>query len=87
MSNAGSMFQAAEAIVQKGMTPKEIKAALILRGVSIKEIAETAGVTSGAVSQTIYQYRRNGYRGLRIRKFIALALNRRVDEIWPDDSA
>ncbi len=85
MNIAGSAVQAVKANEHKGMTPREIKAELILRGISIKEIAALAGVTSGAVTQTIYQYNYISYRGHRIRKFIALALNRQVEEIWPDD--
>jgi len=70
----------------KGMTPQEIMSELKLRGVTIGDIAGIAGVSHSAVSQTIRRYSCNRYKGRRIRPIIALALNRRVEEIWPDDA-
>jgi predicted transcriptional regulator len=69
------------------MTPREIRAELYLRGVTIGEIAKLAGVTRSAVSQTIRQYSYSRFKGRRIRPFIALALNRKESDIWPDDAA
>lgn len=66
-----------------GMTPNEIKAELVLHGVKMVDIAKKAGVTSGAVHQTI---NRNGgnYKGYRIRKYIAEAIGKPVEMIWPE---
>jgi len=69
----------------KGMTPREIRAEMVLRGVKLKDIANRAGVTVGAVHLTIYSVGRN--KGRRIRPFIAEAIDRKVSEIWPDDAA
>jgi lambda repressor-like predicted transcriptional regulator len=68
---------------QKGMTSQEIKSELILRGISIKNIADQAGVTGAAVTQTINQYPYSRYKGLRIRGYIAEALGKNIDDIWP----
>lgn len=85
MSNAGFQCPAAcQQQQQPGMTPREIRAELMLRGVTVKQIAAEAGVTSGAVTQTISQYNGNSFKGYRIRGFIARALGRTVNEIWPD---
>jgi len=71
---------------QKGdMTFNEIKHELTSRGITLNEIAKVAGVTVSCVYQTIKKYRSGQYKGRRIRPYIALALNKRVDEIWPDD--
>lgn len=70
------------AIIKTGMTPKEIRAELVLRGITVREIAKLVGVTGSAVSQTICQNTR--YKGRKIRPFIALALNKKVSDIWPD---
>lgn len=72
---------------KRGMTPREIKAELVLRGVTMGEIAKRAGVTRPAVSQTIYQYEYRTFKGRRIRLYIAEAIGRSVSEIWPDDAA
>ncbi len=82
MKNAGSKRQVLPSTA--GMSPRQIKAELILRDVSIKEIAIAAGVTSGAVTQTIHQYNGKRFKGYRIREIIAQALGRTVEEIWPD---
>jgi lambda repressor-like predicted transcriptional regulator len=70
----------------KGMTSREIMNELDLRGVTIGDIAKIAGVSHSAVSQTIRQYSYSRYKGRRIRPIIALALNRKSEEIWPDDA-
>ncbi|WP_287962504.1 helix-turn-helix domain-containing protein [Alcanivorax sp.] len=65
----------------KGLTPAEIKAALLLRGVSQTEIAEAARVERSRVSEVI-----NGRRTTRrIREAVAKALGRDVEAIWPDE--
>lgn len=74
-------------VLQKGMTPREIRAELILRGVTQRQIAKLAGVTPGAVTQTIHQYEYISYKGRRVRQYIALALNKKESDIWPDDAA
>ncbi|HWP96444.1 MAG TPA: helix-turn-helix domain-containing protein [Syntrophomonadaceae bacterium] len=85
MSIAGSECRADEAIKEHiGMSPREIKAELILRGISVKEIAETAGVTSPAVTQTINHQKGSSFKGYRIREVIAKALGKPVNDIWPD---
>jgi len=68
-----------------GMTPREIRAELIRLGVQVKEIAQQAGVTPSAVSQTIAQY--GLYKGYRLRPYIARAIGRSEGEIWPDHAA
>lgn len=82
MSNAD--FHKAADLQQRGMTPREIRAELMLRGITIKQIAAEAGVTSGAVTQAISQYEGSSYKGYRIREYIARALGRNVNEIWPE---
>ena len=70
-----------------GMTGNDIRAALLLRGFTLKMIADEAGVTIGAVTQTIHRYSCSRYKGYRIREYIAKALEKRVEEIWPDTRA
>ena len=70
---------------KKGMAPREIRAELILRGITIKEIAKQAGVTHSAVSQTIAQYGK--YKGYRLRPYVARAIGKNESELWPDDAA
>jgi len=70
---------------QCGMSPVEIKAALMIRGITFKKIAADLGVTSGAITQTVHQYQSGKkYKGFRVRQYIAQALNKQVDEIWPN---
>ena len=65
----------------KGLTSAEIKAALLLRGISQTEIAEASGVERSRVSEVI-----NGRRTTRrIREAVAKALGRDVEAIWPDE--
>lgn len=63
------------------MSPNEIRAALMLRGIKVKDIAGQVGVVPQAVSMVISG--RHTYKGYRIRPFIASALGRTVEEIWP----
>lgn len=65
----------------RGMTPREIRAAMVLRGVKIKDIAEEAGVTPAYVHHTINGTGRN--KGYRIRPYIAKAIGKKEEEIWP----
>jgi len=69
----------------KGMTSREIRAEMVLRGVKLKDIADRAGVSISAVHQVIYSVGRN--KGYRIRPYIAEAIGRTIKEIWPDDAA
>ena len=68
----------------KGLSPNEIRAELILRGIRVKDIAKEAGVAPEAVSMAISGKSRN--KGYRIRPFIAKALGRNTGEIWPDEA-
>lgn len=62
------------------MEPNEIKAHLILKQITLSSIAKKLGVTRGAVSQVIHNIHSNP----RIRKAIADALEKPVNEIWPE---
>lgn len=83
MRNTGALAKSSTAC-HKGMTSREIKAELILRGISVSEIATAAGVTTSAVSQIINQCPSSRYKGYRIRKYIAQALNRSIQSVWPE---
>ena len=63
------------------MRPEEIKARLILRGITQAEIARRLKVSRGAISQVISGQERNQ----RIRKAIARALGLKVSDIWPEE--
>lgn len=67
----------------RGMAPNEIKAELVLRGIKMADIAKKAGVTDGAVHQTIKNQKDRRYKGYRIRNYIAEAIGKPVEEIWP----
>lgn len=69
----------------KGMTPREIRAEMYLRGVKLKDIANEAGVSTGRVHQVINSIGRN--KGYRIRPYIAKAIGKTVEEVWPDNAA
>ncbi|MEW6273739.1 MAG: helix-turn-helix domain-containing protein [Bacillota bacterium] len=66
----------------KGMSPNEIKAELVRRGIKIKDIARQAGVSGEAVTMAISG--KYTYRGRRIRPYIARAIGRPESEIWPE---
>jgi len=68
----------------KGMTPREILAEMVLRGVKQVDIAKEVGVTPGFIHQVIYSIGRN--KGYRVRAYIASAIDKSVEEIWPDDT-
>lgn len=82
MSNTGALA-AKDIGAHKGMTSRQIKAEMILNNITVKDIAHQAGVSISAVSQTITQYPSSRYLGLKVRPYIARALNRKVEEIWP----
>lgn len=68
----------------RGMTPREIRAEMVLRGVKMVDIAREAGVTPGMIHQVVYSIGRN--KGFRVRPFIAEAIGKTVEEIWPSNS-
>lgn len=66
---------------KQGLSPNEIRAELIRRGIKIKDIAEQAGVTGEAVSMVISN--KSTYKGYKVRPFIAKAIGKPVNCIWP----
>ena len=61
------------------MSPLEIKILLLRVGITQTSIAKKLGVTLGFVNQIV-----NGQRHTkRVRKAIAKAVGRRVEELWP----
>lgn len=65
------------------MTPQEIRIALILKGVTQRDIARRLKVTDGAVSQVIY----GDAISARIQDAIAEIIGQQVEQIWPRRSA
>ena len=65
------------------MTRQEIKAALILKGISMAEIARKFKVQPTVVSQIVA----GRSRSARIQKHMAKLLGKKVKEIWPDGLA
>ena len=65
------------------MTRQEIKAALILKGISMAEIARKFKVQPTVVSQNVA----GRSRSARIQKHMAKLLGKKVKEIWPDGLA
>lgn len=63
------------------MKPREIKADLIRKGVTLKDIADEAGCSLSQVSMCISG---NGLY-LNVRELIAKALNKKVHEIFNKD--
>lgn len=63
-----------------GWTEPEIRAAMALKRVSRKNIAEASGLTGAAISNAITGTR----QGLSARKAVADALGVPVTVIWPD---
>lgn len=57
---------------------------MVLRGVKLKDIADEAGVSIGLVHLVIYGIGRT--KGYRIRPYIAKAIGKTVEEVWPDDT-
>lgn len=62
------------------MTPRAIRAELILRGVLQQDIAARLHVNHSAVANTIA----GRIKSERIRAAVARAIGRSVDEVWPD---
>jgi len=67
---------------EEDVTPREIRAALVLADIKQANIARMLGVTRAAVSNTIAGRRRKP----RIRQAIALAISKPVDAVWPPES-
>ncbi|OUN00482.1 MAG: hypothetical protein BAA04_08260 [Firmicutes bacterium ZCTH02-B6] len=65
------------------MTPREIRAALILRGVKQRDVAQELGVSEAIVSQVISRKRTSE----RIERAIARAIGRPVHEVFPKEVA
>ena len=61
------------------MTPSEIKAALVLKGVKMNEIAHKCNVRPTTVSQVIA----GRTKSIRIQFEIARTIERDFHEIWP----
>lgn len=67
---------------KKYMSNHKIKALIVLNRTSVSEIARRAGVTRQWVSLVV-----NGHKtSRRIRKAVASAVNKRVEDLWPDAS-
>ena len=65
------------------MTPREIKAALILKGITQTAIAKKLGVLTCTVGQVIA----GRSKSARIAKQIAEELGLKVEDIWPEQVA
>lgn len=63
------------------MTAREIKAGLILKGVTQTAIAKEAGISQTLVSLTIQGVERNR----KARAGISKALDMPIQEIWPEN--
>jgi transcriptional regulator with XRE-family HTH domain len=64
------------------LTPQEIKANLILKGITQASIAKKLGVTESLVSMVIHGKVKNS----EVRKAIAKAIGKPVREIFPKSS-
>jgi lambda repressor-like predicted transcriptional regulator len=64
------------------MTPLEIKIELLKAGISIRQLAKQQGVSHTAMSYTIHGIN----KGFKLRKAVAQAIGKRVEEIWPPES-
>lgn len=64
------------------MSPREIKAAMVLAGVSLTRIARELGVSKGFVSQVVSGHRRT----LRVQKAISASIGRFVEEVFPPET-
>jgi transcriptional regulator with XRE-family HTH domain len=65
------------------MTSREIRAALILKGITQASIAEELGVSASMISQVIDGKKRSE----RIQHAIARAIDRPVHQVFPDEIA
>ena len=61
------------------MKPNEILAALMLKGIRLVDIARRFNVTRGVVSNIIH----GRTQSRRIQAAIAKAIDKDVDEVWP----
>jgi len=68
-------------MTNQGLSPNEIRAELIRKGIKIKDIAKQVGVTPEAVSMVISN--KSSYKGYKVRPFIAKAIGKPVNYIWP----
>jgi Predicted transcriptional regulator len=64
----------------EAITPLEIKAALILKGVSQTSIAMELGVAKSLVSMVIHGTEKNA----KVRKAIAKIIGQPVKKVWPE---
>lgn len=64
------------------METNEIKAELIIKGVSITNLAKNLLVSQPFVSQVIHGTRKN----TRVRQAIAKAIGKKISEVWPTAS-
>lgn len=65
------------------MTSREIRAALIMKGVSQRQIASDLNVSEACVSMVI----RGSRKTPEVRKYIAQALDLPVRTVFPDQAA
>jgi len=65
---------------RNGWTPQEIRAQMVLKGVTPNEIAQANDLSRQSITATIAGTR----RGLKTRQAVASALGVQVDVIWPD---
>lgn len=65
------------------MSPREIRAELVLRGIKQREIADALGVSETVVSLVIDRKRRSQ----RVQRAIARAIGRPVHEVFPKEVA
>lgn len=73
-------FTSVNLIEKKNMNYREIKALIVLNGISISDIARQAKVSRQWVSMVV-----NGHKkSRRIRKAIASAVGKSVEELWPN---
>ena len=63
-----------------GWTPQEIRAQMLLKGITPNEIAQAKELSRQSVTATIAGTR----RGLKTRQAVAEALAVQVEIIWPD---
>lgn len=65
------------------MSPREIKAMLVLKDVKIVEIAARLGVSQAAVTRVI----KGQSVSARIRLAVANVIGKKVNDIWPEEAA
>jgi DNA-binding CsgD family transcriptional regulator len=73
------MARKKEAFTNPPMTSREIRALLILNGVTNRQIAERFDVHESMVSQVIGGYEKSH----RIQAAIAEAIQKEFDDVWP----